>query len=190
MSFIDSAIDVCLFFFFPLTSSDKEETSEGLSVAKSVDRGTNQHDACFTVQDLYLLMGRELDALDSVPAGNVLGIGGLESHVLKSATISSTVSCPPFTALPIEARPIVRVAVEPVHPADMPALARGMRLLNQADPCVETLVQETGKLSYVRRISLSTQAAIISDKSCWYTSDWITYISLNRIGIIKRERKL
>lgn len=149
-----------------------------------MDRGTNQHVASFTVQDLYLLMGRELDTLDSVPAGNVLGIGGLESHVLKSATISSTVSCPPFTALPIEARPIVRVAVEPVHPADMPALARGMRLLNQADPCVETLVQETGKLSYVRRISVSTLAAI------WYTSDWITYISLNRVGIIRWERKL
>ena len=116
-------------------------------MAKSVDRGTNQHVAAFTVQDLYLLMGRELEALDSVTAGNVLGIAGLESHVLKSATVSSTAACPPFTALPIEARPIVRVAVEPVHPADMPALARGMRLLNQADPCVETLVQETGKFS-------------------------------------------
>ena len=96
-------------------------------------------------------MGRELETLDSVPAGNVLGIGGLESHVLKSATISSTVACPPFTALPIEARPIVRVAVEPVHPGDMPALARGMRLLNQADPCVETLVQETGKPFFIHR---------------------------------------
>ena len=138
--------EVCL-FCLPYASSDKDETSEGLSVAKSVDRGTNQHVASFTVQDLYLLMGRELETLDSVPAGNVLGIGGLESHVLKSATISSTVTCPPFTALSIEARPIVRVAVEPVHPADMPALARGMRLLNQADPCVETLVQETGTLS-------------------------------------------
>lgn len=145
MNVIDSAIEVCL-FCLPYANSDKDETSEGLSVAKSVDRGTNQHVASFTVQDLYLLMGRELETLDSVPAGNVLGIGGLESHVLKSATISSTVACPPFTALPIEARPIVRVAVEPVHPADMPALARGMRLLNQADPCVETLVQETGTL--------------------------------------------
>lgn len=145
-NFIDSANEVCL-LCLPYASSGKEETSEGLSVAKSVDRGTNQHVASFTVQDLYLLMGRELETLDSVPAGNVLGIGGLESHVLKSATISSTVACPPFTALPIEARPIVRVAVEPVHPADMPALARGMRLLNQADPCVETLVQETGTLS-------------------------------------------
>lgn len=123
----------------------KDGISEGLSAAKSVDRGTNQHVAAFTVQDLYLLMGRELESLESVPAGNVLGIGGLDSHVLKSATISSTVTCPPFTALPMEARPIVRVAVEPVHPADMPALARGLRLLNQADPCVETFVQETGK---------------------------------------------
>lgn len=128
-----------------LSNSVKDGISEGLSAAKSVDRGTNQHVAAFTVQDLYLLMGRELESLDSVPAGNVLGIGGLDSHVLKSATISSTVRCPPFTALPMEARPIVRVAVEPVHPADMPSLARGLRLLNQADPCVETFVQETGE---------------------------------------------
>jgi ribosome assembly protein 1 len=113
-------------------------------VTKSVDRGTNQHVAICTVDDLYLLMGRELEALDTVPAGNVLGIGGLQNHILKSATIASTVMCPSFTALHIEARPIVRVAVEPVHFADMPALARGMRLLNQADPCVETLVQRTG----------------------------------------------
>ena len=122
-----------------------ENSGEGLSAARSVDRGTGQHIALFTVQDLYLLMGRELESLDTIPAGNILGIGGLENHVLKSATISSTVACPPFTALPIEARPIVRVAVEPVHPADMPALGRGIRLLNQADPCVETLVQDTGE---------------------------------------------
>ncbi|XP_068693562.1 elongation factor-like GTPase 1 isoform X1 [Montipora foliosa] len=128
-----------------INSSIKDDVSDGLSIAKSVDRGTNQHVASFIVQDLYLLMGRELENLDSVPAGNVLGIGGLESHVLKSATISSTVACPPFTALPMEARPIVRLAVEPVHPADMPALIRGLRLLNQADPCVETFVQETGE---------------------------------------------
>lgn len=138
-------------------------------MAKSVDRGTNQHMASFAVQDLYLLMGRELEALDSVPAGNVLGIGGLESHVLKSATISSTATCPPFTALPIEARPIVRVAVEPVHPADMPALARGMRLLNQADPCVETLVQETGKFLGVRIL----QAHYI-DREPSTLTNWIT----------------
>ncbi|XP_056591298.1 LOW QUALITY PROTEIN: elongation factor-like GTPase 1 [Triplophysa dalaica] len=103
------------------------------------------HMACCTVDKLYLMMGRELEELDEVPSGNVLGIGGMEEFILKSATISTSPACPPFTALNFEATPIVRVAVEPKHPSEMPKLVRGMRLLNQADPCVEVLIQETGE---------------------------------------------
>uniref|UniRef100_UPI00398E9012 elongation factor-like GTPase 1 isoform X2 n=1 Tax=Pristiophorus japonicus TaxID=55135 RepID=UPI00398E9012 len=103
------------------------------------------HLACCTVEDLYLLMGKELEDVHEVPVGNVLGIGGLEDYVLKSATLSTSPVCPPFTPLNFEATPIVRVAVEPKHPSEMPQLVRGMKLLNQADPCVEVLVQETGE---------------------------------------------
>ncbi|KAL2088978.1 hypothetical protein ACEWY4_015877 [Coilia grayii] len=73
------------------------------------------------------------------------GIGGLEEFILKSATISSTPACPPFTPLNFEATPIVRVAIEPKHPSEMPKLVRGMKLLNQADPCAEVLIQESGE---------------------------------------------
>ncbi|KAK6475081.1 elongation factor-like GTPase 1 [Huso huso] len=103
------------------------------------------HMACCTLEDLYLLMGRELEQLQEVPSGNVLGIGGLEEFVLKSATLSTSPACPPFTPLNFEATPIVRVAIEPKHPSDMPKLVRGMKLLNQADPCAEVLIQETGE---------------------------------------------
>lgn len=103
------------------------------------------HMSCCTVDSLYLLMGRELEELDEVPSGNVLGIGGLEDFILKSATISTSPACPPFTPLNFEATAIVRVAVEPKHPSEMPKLVRGMRLLNQADPCAEVLIQETGE---------------------------------------------
>jgi ribosome assembly protein 1 len=41
--------------------------------------------------------------------------------------------------------PIVRVALEPVMPADMPKLVRGLRLLAHSDPCVETFQQATGE---------------------------------------------
>jgi hypothetical protein len=75
----------------------------------------------------------------------IIGIGGLEDHVLKSATLASTVACPAFTELTQAAVPIVRVAVEPAQPQDMPALVRGLRLLNQADSCVQVIVQETGE---------------------------------------------
>uniref|UniRef100_A0A8C8SXS6 Elongation factor-like GTPase 1 n=1 Tax=Pelusios castaneus TaxID=367368 RepID=A0A8C8SXS6_9SAUR len=103
------------------------------------------HMACCILENLYLLMGRELEDLEEVPSGNVLGIGGLQEFVLKSATLSTSPACPPFTPLNFEATPIVRVAIEPKHPSEMPQLVRGMKLLNQADPCVQVLIQETGE---------------------------------------------
>ncbi|XP_075235749.1 elongation factor-like GTPase 1 [Lycorma delicatula] len=97
------------------------------------------------ISDLYLLMGRELELLEEVPAGNVVGIGGLEEHVLKSATLSSDIACPPFSELQLMAVPILRVAIEPARPTDIPALVRGLKLLNQADACVQVIIQESGE---------------------------------------------
>ncbi|PVD19820.1 hypothetical protein C0Q70_20311 [Pomacea canaliculata] len=120
--------------------------NNGESVGDSVRQlSSEQHITSFIVQDLYMFMGRELEQLDCVLAGNVLGIGGLENHILKSATISSTVACPAFTDMYFDAAPIMRVAVEPVSPSDMSRLVEGLRLLNQADPCVRVLLQETGE---------------------------------------------
>lgn len=47
----------------------------------------------------------------------VAGVGGLEDYILKSATLSTSPVCPPFTPLNFEATPIVRVAIEPKHPS-------------------------------------------------------------------------
>ncbi|XP_070758069.1 elongation factor-like GTPase 1 isoform X1 [Enoplosus armatus] len=128
----------------------KYDPAQGLSMLPegcSASHGVPEvpHLSCCSMERLYLLMGRELEELEEVPAGNVLGIGGLEDCVLKSATLSTSPACPPFTPLNFEATPIVRVAIEPKHPSEMPKLVHGMRLLNQADPCAEVLIQETGE---------------------------------------------
>lgn len=86
----------------------------------------DQHVTKITVEHLYLLMGRDLEELEKVPAGNVLGIGGLEEHVLKTATLSSTAMCPSFTEMQLMAVPILRVAVEPMNPTEMPQLRKGL----------------------------------------------------------------
>ncbi|KAJ3417616.1 Cytoplasmic GTPase/eEF2-like protein (ribosomal biogenesis) [Chytridiales sp. JEL 0842] len=104
----------------------------------------DRHVTSIQVQKLYLLMGRELEELEEVPAGNVFGIGGLEGKVLKTATLSSTLDCPSFGLVKQEA-PILRVALEPENPSEMSKLVDGLRLLNQADPCVEVVLQETGE---------------------------------------------
>ncbi|XP_023178615.2 elongation factor-like GTPase 1 [Drosophila hydei] len=98
-----------------------------------------------TVGDLYMFMGGELQLLEEVPAGNIVGIGGLESHIVKTATLSSTLDCTSFSELSIMATPILRVAIEPVQPQDMPKLVKGLKLLNQADACVQVSVAPTGE---------------------------------------------
>lgn len=90
-------------------------------------------------------MGKELEELDEAPAGNIIGIKGLQNHVLKTATLSNNAYCPSFYDLTIMATPIFRVAVEPKNIADLSKLKKGLKLLNQADACVQVIVQENGE---------------------------------------------
>ncbi|KAG2498450.1 hypothetical protein HYH03_003706 [Edaphochlamys debaryana] len=94
---------------------------------------------------LYMMMGRALERVEQVPAGNVLAIAGLDPAVLKSATLASTPACRPLAPLMFQAAAIVMVAVEPAHPSDLPALVRGLQLLNRADPFVEISVLDSGE---------------------------------------------
>jgi ribosome assembly protein 1 len=99
-----------------------------------------------TISKLYLLMGRELEPISKVPAGNVIGIGNLEEYVLKTATLSSTIACPSFSELTSLSVPILRVALEPKHPNDLQKLIDGLILLNQADACALVHIQESGEI--------------------------------------------
>lgn len=119
-----------------------EEIEENVALK---DLKPGHHAVKVVVSDLYIMMGRELELTAEAPAGNVVGIGGLEDYVLKSATISSEIYCPSFSEMKMMAVPILRVAVEPVRPSDMPQLMKGLKLLNQADACVQVIVQETGE---------------------------------------------
>lgn len=90
------------------------------------------------VKALYMLMGRNLEALDTVPAGVVFGIAGLEGKILKSGTLCSQVDgAVNLAGVSLAGQPIVRVALEPVNPADLDKMIEGLRLLVQSDPCAE-----------------------------------------------------
>jgi ribosome assembly protein 1 len=91
-----------------------------------------------TVTALYLLMGRGLEPLSSVPAGVVFGIAGLEGHVLKSGTICSQLEgSVNLAGVNMAAQPIVRVALEPAWPGDLDKMIAGLKLLVASDPCAE-----------------------------------------------------
>eukprot|EP00884_Botryococcus_braunii_P007860 jgi/Botrbrau1/17075/Bobra.0285s0002.1 len=97
------------------------------------------------VRGLYLMMGKGLERLPEVPAGNVLALGGFDASILKTATVSSTPHCRPMALMHYQAAPIVRVAVEAEHPQDLQALRRGLELLHRADPFVDIQLLDSGE---------------------------------------------
>ncbi|CAI4219117.1 unnamed protein product [Parascedosporium putredinis] len=99
-----------------------------------------------TVASLYMFMGRNLEELDTVPAGVVFGIGGLEGRILKSGTLCSIAEgAMNLAGVNLAGKPIVRVALEPVNPGDLDKMISGLRLLVQSDPCAEYEQFESGE---------------------------------------------
>ncbi|RLM78184.1 hypothetical protein C2845_PM12G16760 [Panicum miliaceum] len=91
------------------------------------------------------MLGQDLVPVDSVAAGNVIAIQGLGQRVLKSATLSSTKNCWSFSSMMFQVSPTLKVAVEPSNPADLGALLKGLKLLNQADPLLVYTVSQRGE---------------------------------------------
>ena len=98
------------------------------------------------VTALYMLMGRSLEALSSVPAGVIFGIGGLGGRLLKSGTLcSQSQGAINLAGVTMGGEPIVRVAVEPEDPMDLDKMIAGLKLLEQSDACARYEVLENGE---------------------------------------------
>ena len=98
-----------------------------------------------TIEHLYLLLGRDLESIDTASAGSIIGIGGLSNVILKSATLSTQLACPAFVETTKSGLPIMRVAIESGLSTDMPRLVQGLNLLNQADANVQIYVTDKGE---------------------------------------------
>jgi ribosome assembly protein 1 len=96
---------------------------------------------------LYLCFGPSFKSVNSMPAGNIVGIIGLDRYVQKTGTMSTSYFCPPMRSITFQAKPILRVAVEPIRPQDLPALEKGIQALYQYDPVVEVSVESTGQFT-------------------------------------------
>ncbi|OKL58122.1 hypothetical protein UA08_06580 [Talaromyces atroroseus] len=99
-----------------------------------------------TITRLYLLMGRSLEPLKSVPAGVVFGVEGLAGHILKTGTLCSQLEGSiNMAGVSMSSPPIVRVALEPANPADLSKMITGLKLLEQSDPCAQYEVLPNGE---------------------------------------------
>jgi elongation factor 2 len=98
-----------------------------------------------SIQRTVLMMGRYIEAIEDVPAGNTVGLVGVDQFILKTGTVTTSDNAHPIKTLKFSVSAVVRVAVEPKNPADLPKLVEGLKRLSKSDPLVQCSIEESGE---------------------------------------------
>eukprot|EP01122_Echinamoeba_exundans_P009366 TRINITY_DN329_c2_g1_i1.p1 TRINITY_DN329_c2_g1~~TRINITY_DN329_c2_g1_i1.p1 ORF type:complete len:880 (+),score=262.70 TRINITY_DN329_c2_g1_i1:181-2640(+) len=98
-----------------------------------------------SIQRTVLMMGRYVESIENVPAGNTVGLVGVDTYILKTGTITTSEVAHNIKSLKFSVSPVVRVAVEPKNPADLPKLVEGLKRLSRSDPLVQCTIEESGE---------------------------------------------
>lgn len=82
-------------------------------------------------------MGRYTEPIEDVPCGNICGLVGVDQYLVKTGTISTYEHAHNLKVMKFSVSPVVRVAVEPKDPSQLPKLVEGLKRLAKSDPMVQ-----------------------------------------------------
>ncbi|KIY47196.1 P-loop containing nucleoside triphosphate hydrolase protein [Fistulina hepatica ATCC 64428] len=98
-----------------------------------------------SVQRTVLMMGGSVEPLEDCPAGNIIGLVGIDQFLLKSGTLTTSETAHNMKVMRFSVSPVVQVAVEVKNAVDLPKLVEGLKRLSKSDPCVQAWISETGE---------------------------------------------
>ncbi|KAI0107873.1 P-loop containing nucleoside triphosphate hydrolase protein [Nemania sp. FL0031] len=106
--------------------------------------------AMATIGNVYIAETRYNVETDGIPAGSLALLSGVDNSIVKSATI-----VPPkfeddedayiFKPVSHFTESVLKVAVEPINPSELPKMLDGLRKVNKSYPLVTTKVEESGE---------------------------------------------
>merc|ERR1712141_434072 len=98
-----------------------------------------------SIQRTILMMGRYTEAIEDVPCGNICGLVGVDQYLVKTGTITTFEHAHNLKVMKFSVSPVVRVAVEPKDPSQLPKLVEGLKRLAKSDPMVQCIIEESGE---------------------------------------------
>lgn len=93
-------------------------------------------------------MSRYTVPVDRAPAGSLILLSGVDASISKTATIvGKDIEDDLYIFSPIKHfnQSILKVAVEPVAPSELPKMLDGLRKVNKSYPLLVTKVEESGE---------------------------------------------
>jgi U5 small nuclear ribonucleoprotein component len=102
------------------------------------------------VSDVLIAETRYNIPTDGVPAGNWVLLGGVDNSIVKTATIvdkkfQDDEDAYIFKPLTHFTESVLKVAVEPINPSELPKMLDGIRKINKSYPLISTKVEESGE---------------------------------------------
>merc|ERR1711872_432871 len=80
-----------------------------------------------------------------IATGKICGLVGVDQFLVKTGTITTSKEAHNMKVMKFSVSPVVRVAVEPKNPADLPKLVEGLKRLSKSDPMVQCTIAESGE---------------------------------------------
>ncbi|KAF3903220.1 hypothetical protein ABW20_dc0103297 [Dactylellina cionopaga] len=96
------------------------------------------------IERTVLMMADRVEVIDSVPAGNIVGLVGVDQFLLKSGTLTTFEAAYNLKSMKFSVSPVVQVAVEVKNSSDLPKLVEGLKRLSKSDPCVLVSTSDAG----------------------------------------------
>jgi len=75
------------------------------------------------------MMGRYIEPIEDVPAGNIVGLVGVDQYLVKTGTITTLETAHNMKVMKFSVSPVVRVAVQCKNAQDLPKLVEGLKRL-------------------------------------------------------------
>ncbi|KAF9013633.1 P-loop containing nucleoside triphosphate hydrolase protein [Hymenopellis radicata] len=101
-----------------------------------------------TVDAIWICQARYFIAAEEVPAGNLVLIGGVDASITKTATIAGVdveEDLHIFRPIKHMTQSVLKIAIEPIAPSELPKMLSGLRSINKSYPLVSTKVEESGE---------------------------------------------
>ncbi|GIY37647.1 116 kDa U5 small nuclear ribonucleoprotein component [Caerostris extrusa] len=144
-----STQDATSFHVFGRVMSGTLYANQDVRILGETYTSTDEEDSrIMTVGRLWISEARYKIEVNRVPAGNWVLIEGIDQPIVKTATIvdvneSSELFI--FRPLKFNTNSVIKIAVEPVNPSELPKMLGGLRKVNKSYPLLSTKIEESGE---------------------------------------------
>lgn len=124
------------------SDTDVRVLGESYSAADEEDSRT------LPVGKIWIFNSRYSVEVRSIPAGNWALIEGIDQPIVKTATIIDADYHDEmyiFRPLKFNTKSVIKIAVEPVNPSELPKMLEGLRKCSKSYPLLQTKVEESGE---------------------------------------------